>query len=83
MRHDRLHYGYVQVQVLSHEPLLNLGLREVASAHPAELPLYNLTYCPGYRGAHFMDIAGEVAAPDRKHLLTAATAGGLPVTNTA
>jgi len=42
-------------------------------------PPYDLTYCPGYKGEHFMDIAGEGAAPERKHVLKAAQAAGLPV----
>ena len=42
-------------------------------------PPYDLTYCPGYKGEHFMDVAGEGAAPERKHVLKAATAAGLPV----
>ena len=42
-------------------------------------PPYDLTYCPGYKGEHFMDVAGEGAAPERKHVLKAATAAGLPI----
>lgn len=41
-------------------------------------PPYDLTYCPGYKGEHFMDIAGEGVAPARKHVLQAAHAAGLP-----
>ncbi len=41
-------------------------------------PPYDLTYCPGYKGEHFMDINGEGAAPERKHVLNAAKATGLP-----
>lgn len=40
---------------------------------------YDLTYCPGYKGEHFMDVAGEGAAPGRVHVLQAAKAAGLPV----
>lgn len=40
-------------------------------------PPYDLTYCPGYRGEHFMDIAGEGLAPTRQHVLQAAQAAGL------
>lgn len=43
-------------------------------------PPYDLTYCPGYKGEHFMDVAGEGAVPERKHVLKAAHAAGLPVT---
>ena len=42
-------------------------------------PPYDLTYCPGYRGEHFMDIAGEGQAPTRQHVLKAALAAGLPL----
>ncbi len=41
-------------------------------------PPYDLTYCPGYKGEHFMDVNGEGAAPERKHVLNAAKAAGLP-----
>lgn len=41
-------------------------------------PPYDLTYCPGYRGEHFMDVAGEGQAPTRQHVLKAAQAAGLP-----
>jgi serine/threonine-protein kinase HipA len=40
-------------------------------------PPYDLTYCAGYRGEHFMDIAGEGRTPARQHILTAAKAAGL------
>ncbi len=40
-------------------------------------PPYDLTYCPGYRGEHFMDIAGEGQAPTRQHVLKAAQTAGL------
>lgn len=40
-------------------------------------PPYDLTYCPGYQGEHFMDIAGEGHAPHRQHVLKAAQAAGL------
>ena len=42
-------------------------------------PPYDLTYCPGYKGEHFMDVAGEGLAPERKHVLQAAKAAGLPM----
>ena len=41
-------------------------------------PPDDLTYCPGYKGEHFMDVNGEGAAPERKHVLNAAKAAGLP-----
>lgn len=41
-------------------------------------PPYDLTYCPGYKDEHFMDIAGEGAAPTRKHVLQVAQSAGLP-----
>jgi len=40
-------------------------------------PPYDLTYSPGYKGEHFMDIAGEGQAPTRQHVLMAALAAGL------
>ena len=42
-------------------------------------PPYDLTYCPGYKGEHFMDVAGEGLAPERKDVLQAAKAAGLPL----
>ncbi len=45
-------------------------------------PPYDLTYYAGYRGEHFMDVAGEGKAPTRSHLLAAAAKAGLP-TNVA
>jgi serine/threonine-protein kinase HipA len=43
-------------------------------------PPYDLSYCPGYKGEHFMDVAGVGVAPEREHVLKAAKAAGLPVT---
>lgn len=40
-------------------------------------PPYDLTYCPGYQGEHFMDVASEARAPARQHVLAAAQQGGL------
>jgi serine/threonine-protein kinase HipA len=40
-------------------------------------PPYDLTWCPGYQGEHFMDVAGEGQAPTRQHVLKAAQAAGL------
>lgn len=42
-------------------------------------PPYDLTYCPGYNGEHFMDVAGEAVAPKRNDVIRAAKAAGLPV----
>ena len=42
-------------------------------------PPYDLTYCPGYKGEHFMDVAGVGAAPGRAHVVKCAKAAGLPV----
>lgn len=43
-------------------------------------PPYDLTHCPGYRGEHFMDVAGEGKAPTRAHVLAAAQKAGLAPT---
>lgn len=40
-------------------------------------PPFDLTYCPGYRGEHFMDVVGEGKAPARPHIIKAAQAAGL------
>ena len=40
-------------------------------------PPFDLTYCPGYAGDHFMDVAGEGKYPARTHVLSAAEKGGL------
>ncbi len=45
-------------------------------------PPYDLTYCPGYRGEHFMDISGEGKAPGRAHITAAALGAGLPKRDT-
>lgn len=42
-------------------------------------PPYDLTYCPGYKGEHFMDVAGVGAAPERADVVKCAKAAGLPV----
>ena len=40
-------------------------------------PPFDLTYCPGYQGEHFMDVAGEGKMPARSHIVKAAQAAGL------
>ncbi|MDP1978335.1 type II toxin-antitoxin system HipA family toxin [Undibacterium sp.] len=40
-------------------------------------PPYDLTYCAGYRGEHFMDIAGEGKSPTRAHILKVAQDSGM------
>ncbi|MEX3957765.1 type II toxin-antitoxin system HipA family toxin [Trinickia sp. EG282A] len=40
-------------------------------------PPYDLTYCPGYQGEHFMDVAGEGRNPGRDHVIRAAGQGGI------
>ena len=45
-------------------------------------PPYDLTWCPGYRGEHFMDVMGEGRAPGRSHIVQAALAAGLPEKDT-
>jgi serine/threonine-protein kinase HipA len=40
-------------------------------------PPFDLTYCPGYAGEHFMDVAGEGRYPTRSHVLSVAEKGGL------
>ncbi|PMS37978.1 hypothetical protein B0G57_101346 [Trinickia symbiotica] len=40
-------------------------------------PPYDLTYCPGYQGEHFMDVAGEGRNPGRDHVVRAAGQGGI------
>ncbi|MGV8893071.1 MAG: type II toxin-antitoxin system HipA family toxin [Burkholderiaceae bacterium] len=46
-------------------------------------PPFDLTYCPGYRGEHFMDIAGEGKQPTRAHILKVANEGGLTAKDAA
>lgn len=41
-------------------------------------PPYDLTYCPGERGEHWMTVANEGKAPGRNHVLQAAVQAGLP-----
>lgn len=40
-------------------------------------PPYDLTYCTGYNGEHFMDVAGEGRHPGRDHVLAVGREGGL------
>lgn len=40
-------------------------------------PPFDLTFCPGYQGEHFMDVAGEGKRPARAHVLKVAQDGGL------
>lgn len=40
-------------------------------------PPYDLTYCPGYQGEHFMDVAGQGRDPTRQDVLKAAQVTGL------
>ncbi|MCX8522073.1 MAG: HipA domain-containing protein, partial [Rhodoferax sp.] len=56
----------------------NLSFMQDADANWQLAPPYDLTFCPGYRGQHFMDVAGEGAAPTRQHIIQAATSAGLP-----
>ena len=45
-------------------------------------PPFDLTYCPGYKGEHFMDVLGEGKAPGREHVVKAALSAGLPAKDT-
>lgn len=56
----------------------NLSFIREADGRWVLAPPYDLTYNPGYRGEHFMDIAGEGKAPTRAHLVAAAGQAGLP-----
>ncbi|MDP2751702.1 MAG: type II toxin-antitoxin system HipA family toxin [Rhodocyclaceae bacterium] len=40
-------------------------------------PPFDLTYCAGYNGEHFMDMAGEGRHPARSHILAVAREGGI------
>ncbi len=46
-------------------------------------PPFDITYCPGYQGEHFMDVAGEGKAPARAHVAKAAQAAGLEAKDAA
>ena len=46
-------------------------------------PPFDLTYCPGYRGEHFMDVAGEGKQPARSHVLKVAQDAGLSAKESA
>ena len=56
----------------------NLSFMREADGRWLLAPPYDLTYCPGYQGEHFMDMAGEGKAPARAHVLAAAQQAGLP-----
>ena len=56
----------------------NLSFMQDANAGWQLAPPYDLSYCSGHRGQHFMDVAGESAAPTRQHIIQAATSAGLP-----
>ncbi len=55
----------------------NLSFLREADGRWLLAPPYDLTYCPGYKGEHFMDVAGEGKAPTRAHVLAAAEKAGL------
>lgn len=55
----------------------NLSFLREANGRWLLAPPYDLTYCPGYQGEHFMDVAGEGKAPARAHVLAAAEKAGL------
>lgn len=55
----------------------NLSFLREADGRWRLTPPYDLTYCPGYQGEHFMDVAGEGKAPARAHVLAAAEKAGL------
>jgi serine/threonine-protein kinase HipA len=55
----------------------NLAFLREADGRWLLAPPYDLTYCPGYQGEHFMDVAGEAKAPTRVHVLAAAAKAGL------
>ena len=55
----------------------NLSFLREADGRWLLAPPYDLTYCPGYQGEHFMDVAGEGKAPTRAHVLIAAEKAGL------
>lgn len=57
----------------------NLAFLLEATGHWQLAPPYDLTYCPGYKGEHFMDVAGVGAAPERADVVKCAKAAGLPV----
>lgn len=40
-------------------------------------PPFDLTYCTGYNGEHFMDVAGEGRHPGRDHVIAVGHEGGL------
>ena len=55
----------------------NLSFLREADGRWVLAPPYDLTYSPGHRGEHFMDVAGEGKAPARVHVLAAAAKAGL------
>ena len=61
----------------------NLSFVREADGRWLLAPPYDLTHCPGYRGEHFMDVAGEGKAPGRAHVLAAAQSAGLSVSTAA
>lgn len=57
----------------------NLAFMLDADGHWRLAPPYDLTWCPGYQGEHFMGVAGEGKMPARQHVLKAAQEAGLPL----
>ena len=55
----------------------NLAFKQDDSGSWLLAPPYDLTYCSGVGGEHFMDIASEGRAPGRKHWLATGAAAGL------
>jgi len=55
----------------------NLSFVREADGRWLLAPPYDLTYCFGYRGDHFMDVAGAAKSVTRAHVLAAAANAGL------
>ena len=58
----------------------NLAFRLNADNAWELAPPFDLTFCTGYRGEHFMDVGGQGKQPGREHILNVAAQGGIPDT---
>jgi serine/threonine-protein kinase HipA len=57
----------------------NLSFRLMEGNRWELAPPYDLTYCPGYRGEHFMDLWGEGKTPTRANIISVGTSAGMKV----
>jgi serine/threonine-protein kinase HipA len=61
----------------------NLSFRLMEGNRWELAPPYDLTYCPGYRGEHFMDVWGEGKTPTRADIINVGKSAGMKAADAA